>query len=73
MNETTQNMETTRTRHDSMVNKARLRLYALDVAAQRHHRFTRVGGEFIDKADAQLRTWVRDYIRNLPSKGKTIK
>jgi len=66
-------METTKTGHDSLINRARLRRYALDVGAQRHHRFTRVGGEFIDKADAQLRTWARDYIQRLPSVGKTIR
>jgi hypothetical protein len=61
-----------RSARTSLVNRRRLRRYALDAAGQRHHRFTRVGEEFYQTADAHLRAWVRDYIHGLPSKGKTI-
>jgi hypothetical protein len=56
----------------SLINRSRLRRYALDAAGQRAHRFTRVSDKFHQKADAHLRAWVRDYIQQLPSKGKTI-
>ena len=60
------------TRH-MIINRCQLRRYALEAAAQRHHRFTRVGVGFYVKADAQLRAWTRSYIAQLPSVGKTIK
>lgn len=70
---TTTSPRTRAASHDSLVNRSRLRRYALDAAAQRHHRFTRVSEEFMRRADAHLRTWVREYVQRLPSVGKTIK
>jgi hypothetical protein len=60
-------------RFNSLIHRARMRRYVLDVAAQRHHSFTRVSDEFYKAADAHLRAWVRDYIQRLPSNGKTIR
>jgi hypothetical protein len=60
-------------RRTSLINRGRLRQYALDAAEQRHHKFTRVSEGFYEIADAHLRAWARAYIQRLPSKGKTIK
>jgi hypothetical protein len=45
---------------------------ALATAAERTHRFSRVGAEFFVKAEAHLKVFIRSYVRSLPSKGKTI-
>jgi hypothetical protein len=42
------------------------------VAGKRAHRFTRVGGEFYIKCEANLKQFIGDYIHRLPSAGKTI-
>jgi len=70
---TTASPRTRRSSHDLLVNRSRLRRFVLDVASQRRHRFTRVSEQFIEQVDAHLRTWVREYVQSLPSKGKTIK
>ena len=55
------------------INKSVLRRFALDVAAQRYKKKTRVSDEFYDKADAAVKRWAVQYIEALPSCGKTIK
>ena len=55
-----------------LVNRQAARRYALKVACERHHRFTRVGDEFYDKAEGFLRQFIRDPVHRLPSKGRTI-
>jgi hypothetical protein len=45
----------------------------LEIAARRHHKFTRISREFIEKADRHLVHWIESHISSLPSKGKTIK
>jgi hypothetical protein len=70
---TTESPRARRSSRDSIINRSRLRRFALDAASQRHHRFTRVSEEFVEQAEAHLRTWVREYVRQLPSLGKTIK
>ncbi len=42
------------------------------MAKDRAHRFTRVGGEFLLKCEGRLKEFIRCYVRQLPSKGKTI-
>lgn len=62
----------TRTRVATLVNKAALRKLLLDVASERYHPFTRVADSVFDEAEGVLRSWARNKVRSLPSKGKTI-
>ena len=55
-----------------LISRKHVKDFALSVASQRAHQFTRVGGEFFIKAEANLKEFVRQYVRSLPSKGKTI-
>ena len=53
-----------------LINPARVRQFALDMAKRdRHHTFTAVSVEFIQRIDAKLRNLVQDEIRRHPSKG----
>ena len=56
----------------SLLNKKQVNQFALDSAQLRVHKFTRVGGEFYIKCEANLQQFIRGYVRRLPSKGKTI-
>lgn len=56
----------------SLLNKRQVRAYALHQAKLRAHLFTRVGRDFYPKCEANLRTFVANYIHRLPSKGRTI-
>jgi len=55
-----------------LLNRSKVREFALEMAKDRHHKFTRVGGPFFLKAEAALKTFIKGYVRSLPSKGKTI-
>ena len=55
-----------------LINRKHVKQFALDMAKSRAHKFTRVGGEFFLKCEANLKTFVRNYVQSLPSKGKTI-
>lgn len=56
-----------------IVNPARVRQYALDVARrERHHAFTAVSIEFIQRVDARLRNIIRQEVQQHPSKGKRL-
>ena len=55
-----------------LLNRSRVKQFALDAAKSRAHKFTWVGGAFLDKCEANLRTFIHKYIQRLPSKGKTI-
>ena len=56
-----------------LLNPVRLRQYALDVAKrERHHEFTAVSVEFIQRIDAKLRNLILDEIKRHPSKGKRL-
>ena len=57
----------------TLLNKRRVKTYALDIAKSRAHKFTRVGGEFLIKCEANLKGFIRNEIQRLPSKGKTIR
>jgi hypothetical protein len=56
----------------SLLNRKHVRMHALASAKQRTHQFTRVGDEFFIKCEANLKEFIRGYVRSLPSKGKTI-
>jgi hypothetical protein len=56
-----------------LVNPAKVRRYALDLAEkERHHHFTAVSVEFIQRIDARLRNIIRDEIKRHPSRGKRL-
>ncbi len=55
-----------------LLNKKHVREFALEMAKGRAHKFTRVGGEFFLKCEARLKEFIRAYVHQLPSKGKTI-
>ena len=56
----------------SLLNKRQVKLYALEAAKNRAHKFTRVGSPFYVRCEASLRSFIRGYVQRLPSKGKTI-
>ena len=55
-----------------LTSKKHVRAFALAMAKSRAHRFTRVGGEFFMRCEAHLKEFIRNEVRRLPSKGKTI-
>ena len=56
----------------TLINRRKVKQYALERAKSRAHKFTRVGGDFYGKCEANLRAFIQGYIHRLPSKGKTI-
>jgi hypothetical protein len=55
-----------------LLNRKRVKQFALDAARSRAHKFTRVGSAFYDKCEGHLRQYISGYVQRLPSKGKTI-
>lgn len=58
--------------HTRLISRKHVKAAALAAAAKRAHKFTRVGSEFFVKCEANLKEFIRNYVRRLPSKGKTI-
>ncbi len=56
----------------TLLNRGQVKLYALERARHRAHKFTRVGKDFYVKCETHLREFIQNYIHRLPSKGKTI-
>lgn len=56
-----------------LINKKKVKEFALEMAKGRTHKFTRVGGDFLLKCEGHLKQFVRDQVHRLPSKGKTIR
>ena len=57
----------------TLINRSRVKVFALEMAKEnRHHKFTRVGADFYLKCEGNLKEFIRNYVRRLPSKGKTI-
>lgn len=56
-----------------MINRRKVKLFALEMAKTRAHKFTRVGSEFYDRCEVNLKQFIRDQIHRHPSVGKTIK
>lgn len=56
-----------------LINQKHVKQYALECAAQRHHKFTRVSKEFLIYVESQMKEKIRSYISTLPSVGRTIK
>ena len=55
-----------------LLNRSKVKQFALAMAGERVHRLTRVGSPFHLKCEANLKEFIRGYVRRLPSKGKTI-
>ena len=55
-----------------LINRAKVREFALEMAKSRAQKFTRVGAPFFLRCEAQLKEYIRCSIQRLPSKGKTI-
>jgi hypothetical protein len=49
-----------------------VKVFALEIAKSRAHKFTRVSSDFLVKCEANLKEFIRNSVRRLPSKGKTI-
>ena len=55
-----------------LINKSHVKQFALAVAKNRSHKFTRVGSDFYIECEANLKEFIRQQVQRLPSKGKTI-
>ena len=55
-----------------LINKKAVKDFALLIAKTRAHRFERVGAEFYVQCEANLKRFIHDTVKRLPSKGKTI-
>jgi len=55
-----------------LINRRKVKEFALEMAKHRAHKFTRVGGDFFIKCEGNLKQFIRGYVHSLPSKGKTI-
>jgi len=58
--------------HTRLISRKHVKAFALAVALKRAHKFTRVGGAFFVKCEANVKEFIRTYVATLPSKGKTI-
>ena len=54
-----------------LINKKHVKMFALEMAKGRTHKFTRVDAGFLIKCEANLKEFVRSHVHRLPSKGKT--
>ena len=57
----------------SLINKAKVKQVALELAASRAHKFTRVSATLYEEVESVVRRFLEDKIKGLPSAGKTIK
>jgi hypothetical protein len=55
-----------------LINRSKVKEFALEMAKHRAHTFTRVCRYFFIKCEANLKTFIRAQVHSLPSKGKTI-
>ncbi len=55
-----------------LINRTKVKEFALEMAKHRSHKFTRVGKDFFIKCEANLKEFIRASVHRLPSKGKTI-
>jgi hypothetical protein len=56
-----------------MINRRKVKLFALEMAKSRAHKFTRIGSEFYIKCEANLKQFIQNQVQRHPSVGKTIK
>ena len=55
-----------------LINRRKVKEFALGMSRHRAHKFTRVGRDFFVKCEGSLKEFIRNYVHRLPSKGKTI-
>ena len=55
-----------------LINRKAVKDFALSMAAGRSHKFERVGRPFYDQCEGTLKAFIREYVKRLPFKGKTI-
>jgi len=55
-----------------LIRRKHVKAFALMIAEKQFHRFSRVGGDFYIKGEADLKEFIRSYVARLPSRGKTI-
>ena len=55
-----------------LINRSKVKEFALEMAKHRAHKFTRVGRDFFVKCEGNLKEFIRNSVHRLPSKGKTI-
>ncbi len=55
-----------------LINRSKVREFALEMAKARAHKFTRVGKDFFIKCEVNLKAFIRSQVHSHPSKGKTI-
>jgi hypothetical protein len=55
-----------------LINKKAVKNFALAMAEGRAHKFERVGRPFYDACEGALKAFIREHVKRLPSKGKTI-
>ena len=56
-----------------LLNRSKVRPFALTMAEHRAHKFNRVGGEFFVRCEVQLKNFIRDQVHRHPSNGKTLR
>ncbi|WCJ60707.1 hypothetical protein NXS98_06155 [Fontisphaera persica] len=56
-----------------LINRRHVKLFALEMAMARAHKFTRVSQEFFLKCEANLKEFIRGQVHRHPSVGKTIR
>ncbi len=57
----------------SLINRTKVREFALQMAKSRAHKFTRVSEDFLLQCEGILKTHIREQIHRHPSVGRTIK
>ena len=57
----------------SLINKKKVKEFALGLGQARFHKFTRVSGDFFIEIEGVVKDYIRRKVENLPSVGKTIK
>jgi hypothetical protein len=55
-----------------LINRKKVKEFALEMTKNRAHKFTRVGRDFFIRCEGNLRTYIRNQVHSLPSKGRTI-
>ena len=53
-----------------MINRRKVKLFALEMAGTRAHKFTMVGSEFYVKCEANLKEFIRGQVQRHPSVGR---
>ena len=56
----------------SLLNKKKVKEFALECAKGRYHKFTRISSEFLISIENVVKTTIRFKVENAPSVGKTL-